>query len=204
MANNPNNSARDLILRVSEGDPEAFRQLYDKYRNKIFSISWKIIGIQSAAEDVVQDVFIKIWVKRDCLPKIENFDAYLNMIVRNHIFNCLRKVANEKSYLQKLVAKPIQQNNDCLDKVSYWELESLVQKAVDLLPPQQKKVYNFSRNDGLKHEEIAEKMGISKSTVKGHITGALSYIKSVILTDSELVILLSIIVNIFTTCLLIL
>lgn len=139
MANNPNNSARDLILRVSEGDPEAFRQLYDKYRNKIFSISWKIIGIQSAAEDVVQDVFIKIWVKRDCLPKIENFDAYLNMIVRNHIFNCLRKVANEKSYLQKLVAKPIQQNNDCLDKVSYWELESLVQKAVDLLPPQQKK-----------------------------------------------------------------
>jgi RNA polymerase sigma-70 factor (ECF subfamily) len=187
---------------VSEGNQEAFRQLFDNYRNKIFSISWKITGSQSAAEDVVQEIFIKIWLKKESLLKVENFDAYLNRMVRNHIFNCLRKIANEKSLIQKLEEKPIQQNNDCLEKVAYHELESIVQNAVKLLPPQQKRVYYFSRIEGLKYDEIAEKMGISASTVKGHITGALNHIKSVILSKNDSVLLL-ILINLYSVLLLI-
>jgi len=193
MENNSVYSEEDLLLQVSEGSQAAFRQLYDRYRNKIFSISWKIIGAQSSAEDVVQDIFIKLWLKKENIPEIENFEAYLNMMVRNHIFNYLRKVANEKSFLQRFKIKSVQQNDDGLEKVCYHELESLVQKTVDLLPPQQKKAYTFSRIDGLKHEEIAEKMGISRSTVKGHITGALSHIKNAVLSGKELIILMTLI-----------
>lgn len=193
MENNPLYSDEELLLQVAQGSQAAFRLLYDRYRNKIFSVSWRIIGARSAAEDVVQDVFIKLWLKKESLPEIEHFEAYLNMMVRNHIFNHLRKVANEKSFLQRLKIKSVQQNSDDLDRICYKELESLVQKTVDLLPPQQKKAYNFSRVDGLKHEEIAEKMGVSKSTVKGHIMGALSHIKSVIISGKELIVLMTLI-----------
>ena len=193
MENNPLYSDEDLLLQVAQGSQAAFRLLYDRYRNKIFSISCKIIGTRSAAEDVVQDVFIKLWLKKESLPEIEHFEAYLNVMARNHIFNYLRKIANEKSFFQKPKIKPVQQNNEGLDKVCYKELESLVQKTIDLLPPQQKKAYNFSRIDGLKHEEIAERMGISKSTVKGHIIGALNQIKNAVLSGKELIILMTLI-----------
>ena len=192
------NTDRELILMVSVGNEDAFRKFFDRYRNKIFSIACKIIGLQSAAEDVVQEVFIKLWLKKESLPEVENFNAYLNMMVRNHIFNYLRKVAYQEGFLQKLTSKPIQKYNDGFDSVCYHELEGLVHKAVDQLPPQQKIVYNFSRVDGLKHEVIAEKMGISRSTVKGHMVEALSHIKNFLLSKEELVIFL-ILMHVYST-----
>ena len=124
MENNPFYSGKDLLLKVSGGSQAAFRQLYDRYRNKIFSISWKIIGAPSAAEDVVQDVFIKLWLKKESLPEIENFEAYLNMMVKNYIFNYLRKVANEKSFLQKLKIKSVQQTTMAWKKfvITNWKV----------------------------------------------------------------------------------
>lgn len=181
---------RELILMVSTGDADAFRKIFDKYHNKIYSTAWKITGVKTVAEDVVQDVFIKLWLHREKLAAVENFNAYLNAIVRNHIFNGLRKIANEQTLLQNLPAQIPQNNKEVFDRVCCHELEDLVHKAVGQLTPQQKKVYNFSRVDGLKHEEIAEKMGISRSTVKGHITASLRHIKAVISSNYEVVILL--------------
>lgn len=181
---------RELILMASAGDTDAFREVFDKYHNKIYSIAWKITGAKTVAEDVVQDVFIKLWVHREKLAVVENFNAYLNAIVRNHIFNSLRKIANEQTLLRNLCAQIPESNKGVFDSVCCHELEELVHKAVCELTPQQKRIYNFSRLDGLKHQEIAEKMGISRSTVKGHITAALSHIKAVILSNNELVILL--------------
>jgi RNA polymerase sigma-70 factor (ECF subfamily) len=176
---------RELILLVSAGDVGAFRRVFDKYRNKIYSIAWKIAGEKTIAEDVVQEVFIKLWLHKENLATVENFNAYLNTIVRNHIFNSLRKVANEQTFLQKLRPPQLQYNKEVFDSVCYHELENLVHQAICQLTPQQKKVYNLSRLDGLKHEEIAEKMGISRSTVKGHLVGALSHIKSFLLANGE-------------------
>lgn len=176
---------RELILLIAGGDAHAFREIFDKYHNKIYSIAWKITGVKTVAEDVVQEVFIKLWLHKEKLATVENFNAYINAIVRNHIFNSFRKMANEQTLLQKLSAQKPQNNKEVFDSVCYHELEELVHKAVCQLTPQQKKVYNLSRIDGLKHEEIAEKMGISRSTVKGHLTGALSHIKNFLLSNGD-------------------
>jgi RNA polymerase sigma-70 factor (ECF subfamily) len=176
----------ELILLIAAGSIEAFRQLFDKYRNKIFSMACKFTGSDDVAEDAVQEVFIKLWLNKEKLLKVDNFNAYLNTVVRNHIFNYLRKIALEQKFLLKLAARKKQKNKDTFDSVSYNELQSLIYKAVSELPVQQKKVYNLSRVDGLKHEEIAEKMGISRHTVKGHLVAALNHIRNFLLANGEL------------------
>lgn len=176
----------ELILLVADGSVEAFRELFDKYRNKIFSMACKFTGSEDVAEDAVQEVFIKLWLNKEKLLKVDNFNAYLNSVVRNHIFNYLRKTAIEQKFLLKLADSKRQKNENTFDNLSYNELQSLIHKAVSELPPQQKKVYTLSRIDGLKHEEIAVKMGISRHTVKGHLIAALNHIRSFLLANGEL------------------
>ncbi|MDP4286291.1 MAG: RNA polymerase sigma-70 factor [Bacteroidota bacterium] len=177
----------ELLLLISEGNKEAFRYLYDNYRNKIFSIALKFTGEKQASEDVVQEMFIKLWTHRENLSAIRNFDAYLNSMVRNHIFNYLRKIAHEQAMVRKMaIVQNEQHHPEGFDSIYYKELYSLVNKAVNQLSPQQQKVYNYSRKEGLKHHEIAEAMGISPSTVKGHIVEALKHIKKAISADQEI------------------
>lgn len=176
----------ELLLLISKGNKEAFRCLFDNYRNKIFSIALKFTGEKQASEDVVQEVFIKLWTNRENLPAIRNFNAYLNMMVRNHLINYLRKIAHEQAVVKKIAnVEGEQQDNEVFDHLYYKELYSLVNKTVSQLSPQQQKAYNYSRIEGLKHHEIAEAMGISTSTVKGHIVEALKHIKNAISANQE-------------------
>ena len=177
----------ELFQLIAQGNKEAFRCLFDSYRNKIFSIAFKFTTEKQSAEDVVQEVFIKIWTNRENLPAIRNFDAYLTTMVRNHLFNYLRKIAHEQALIKKMAIKSEEQPTDeVLDGLYYKELYGLINKAVNQLSPQQKKVYHYSRIEGLKHHEIAEAMGISTSTVKGHIVEALKHIKNAIATHQEM------------------
>lgn len=167
----------ELLLRVSKGDEEAFRILYDLYRNKIFFITWKLTHIETLAEDVVQEVFIKLWLHKEELSGINYFNSYLNILTRNHIFNHLRKLANEEAYLRELNAKEAYATHDSFDTLVNNELQNLLNRAVALLPPRQKKVFFLSRIEGLKHKEISAHLHISRSTVKSHMMEALRFIK---------------------------
>lgn len=163
---------------MSEGNEYSFRRLFDQYRNKIFSIAWKITGVRSAAEDVVQEVFIKLWMNKERLAEVENLDAYVNTITRNHILNNLRKVAYEQTFLEDLIREQSVNSEKVSDPVLYNELLNLVHRAIQQLSPQQKKVFQLSRTEGLKHAEIAAQLNISRSTVKDHMVEALRSIKA--------------------------
>jgi len=180
----------ELLLRVSKGDEEAFRRLYDLYRNKIFSITWKLTGAETLAEDVVQEVFIKLWLHREELSNINYFNSYLNVITRNYIFNHLRKLANEDAFLQGLTIKNEYSTCDGFDAIVFNELQNLHQKAISFLPPCQKKVYLLSRLEGLKHQEISAHLKISYSTVKSHFMEASRFIKHYLLSHRDSLILI--------------
>lgn len=184
------NIDKTLILQVSEGDEYAFRKLFDQYRDKVFSIAWKITGVKSAAEDVVQEVFIKLWMNKEKLAEVENFNAYVNTITRNHILNNLRKVAYEQIFLEDLIREQSVNTKNVSDPVLYNELQNLVHRAIQQLSPQQKKVFQLSRTKGLKHAEIAVQLNISRSTVKDHMVEALRSIKIFLDTHESLISLL--------------
>jgi len=169
---------RELFLRIAAGDQTAFCTLFNHYKNKVYSISWKLTGIQAAAEDVVQEVFLKLWTNKTKLPEIENFNAYLSTVTCNHIYNMARKVSYEHTYLKDMLAKEFSNNSDTLNAVNYNELLNLFHMAVAQLPPQQRRVYQLSREEGLKYEEIAQRLNLSRQTVKSYMKIAILSVKT--------------------------
>lgn len=167
----------NALRLIASGDEAAFGRLYQQYRGKVYYISWKLLKSETAAEDVLQEVFAKIWNRRENLPLVENFNAYLNRVTRNHIFNVLRKKAHEALFLKEMARSAGDSALQDFNTLVLHELERSLKEAVALLPPQQKKVFQLSRMYGLKHEEIAASMKISLGTVKKHMMMSLRSVK---------------------------
>ena len=169
---------RSVLAEVAQGDEEAFAILFNQYRHKIIYFAWKFLQSNARAEDVLQEIFLKVWTNRNQLNDIKNFKAWLTTITRNHIYNALRKMAVEEAFITELSRKTGQQHEDTvLNNLSFNELQQALRKAVSNLTPQQKKVFELSRMEGLKHEQIAERLEISRETVKKHMTDALRHIR---------------------------
>jgi RNA polymerase sigma-70 factor (ECF subfamily) len=167
-----------LLALVAKGDENAFQTLFTQYRHKVFYIAKKLLQSDSLAEDALQEIFLKIWMNRTKLPDVLYFNAYLNTITRNHIYNALRKQANEEIFLQRLVSQDnTPDQTSALDTLSLRELQHALQRVVASLTPQQRKAFELSRIQGLRHGEIATLLNISKETVKKHISDALRIIR---------------------------
>jgi RNA polymerase sigma-70 factor (ECF subfamily) len=121
---------------------------------------------------------MKLWINRESVNTIEQFSAYLFTITRNHTFNLLKKVAIEataKNYLSKELSEA---HRDTEETILYHESQRILNEAVRNLPPQQKLVYSLCHNEGLKYEEVAQRLNISRLTVKTHMQQALRTIKA--------------------------
>jgi RNA polymerase sigma-70 factor (family 1) len=177
---------RSILISVAQGDEIAFEALFNQYKNKILFFAWKFLQSESKAEDVLQEIFLKVWTCRQQLPDIRNFKTWLNTITRNYLFNALRRLALEEAFIKELSSSPREQN-DILDNLAVNELQLALQNAVSNLSPQQKRIFELSRIEGLKHEQIAEKLDISRETVKKHMTDALQRIRTQMKTHESLV-----------------
>jgi RNA polymerase sigma-70 factor (family 1) len=158
---------KDLLLKVAGGDEQSFSELFYTHHQLLGTHIYRITGSAELAEEVVQDVFLKIWLNRESLENIENFRAYLFVISKNHALNCLRKLARER-----LQQKTIEDNALALSPEDNPGLDAyyaLLDQAIDHLPPQQQKVYLLSRHNRLKYDEIASQMGLSRETVKKYL-----------------------------------
>lgn len=168
---------KELLIKLKEGDEYAFIQVYNENRNKIYSYAYQLSKSASTAEEIVQEVFIRIWQKRDQINEELNFPAYLKKITLNHVLNHLKKVAREKS-LQEQVYHTIEQSaNRTEDLLLEKELRKIYIDAIAQLPPQKKIIYQLSRTEELSHDEIAKQLNISKNTVKNHMVEASRFIR---------------------------
>ncbi|WP_184549684.1 RNA polymerase sigma factor [Mucilaginibacter sp. FT3.2] len=162
----PHHHDKDLLLKVAEGDEHAFRRLFIAHHQQLGVHICRITNSVELAEEVVQDVFLKIWMTRETLRNVDNFKAYLFVISKNHALNCLKKLAKEKVQIKKLeqasVGLIIPETQDNL----YY---NLLDEAIDHLPTQQQKVYLLSRHNRLKYAEIADQLKLSRETVKKYL-----------------------------------
>lgn len=158
-----------LLLQVAKGDEIAFRQLYDVYRQKIFSLGMYLTHSEVLAEEIVQDVFMKVWEKRSQMSEISFFNSWIRTVARNTCSNHLRSLAIEKLALHEYALKtniaPISPDA-CFEIKEY---KQFLEAAIQQLPPQQRKVYLMSRRQGMKQEDIATKLNISYYTVKEYM-----------------------------------
>jgi RNA polymerase sigma-70 factor (ECF subfamily) len=169
-----------LLALLAQGDRNAFREVFDSYRNKIYYFARKFIKSETEAEDILQEIFLKVWINRQKLSEIDNFKAYIYTLTRNHIYNVLRKQANREIFLYKLSCgmDGSGEPSKALDDIALHELQTALQRVTDTLTPQQKHIFELSRMEGLKQEEIAAQLGISINTVKKHMGDALRTIRS--------------------------
>ncbi|MCE7040131.1 RNA polymerase sigma factor [Dyadobacter sp. CY312] len=177
---------QDLLLRVSEGDEKAFTEIFYAYHQELGAYILKLTKSNRHAEEIVQDVFVKIWLRRENLNEINDFNSYLFIMARNHTYNVLRNEARIHGLHTELDPEKLTNHHE--DSASQPEMEQyyvLIEQAVALLPPQQQKAYLLSRKDGLKHEQIAENMQLSRETVKRHISLSLSSITKYVRTNAE-------------------
>jgi RNA polymerase sigma-70 factor (ECF subfamily) len=176
-----------LLLQIAEGDEKAFRQLFDLNRNRLYVYINRLVKSRQVAEEIVMDVFMKIWLGRTVLPEIEHFDGFLFRIAFNKSLDFLRRAARDPvlhDLLWDRIEQPAALQADAL--LLEEEYKSQVRRAVGLLPPQRGRIFRMSRFEGLSHEEIASRLRLSRHTVNNHIVEAKHFIRNYLADKPEL------------------
>jgi len=156
---------QELLLSIAKGDEKAFRQLFNIHHEKLGAFIYRLTRDKLLTEELVQDVFVKIWNRKEQLPAITSFDRYLFAASRNLAMNAIRDIS--RKFEKQLEWEKDYQITESSEGAEDFSL--LINEAIDRLPNQQKKVYLLSKHEKYKYEQIAEKMDISRETVKKYL-----------------------------------
>ena len=183
----PLSNETDLLVRVAEGDEKAFGTIFHHYRSRIYSYAFHLSGSSGQSDELVQEVFLKVWLNRDKIPHVLRFDNWLFTIARNQVFDMLKGMAKEATARRQMaeLLDPDNTGNAVEDRILTKENEERLQQALDRLSPRQKLIFTLSRHQGLKHDEIASRLHISRHTVKTHLVQALKTLRDVLHFHSE-------------------
>ncbi len=190
MEQNDFRAEKELLTEISGGNEKAFRTLFSGYYKQLFNYIYSFIKSKQIAEELVMDVFLKIWLGRDIIPQIEKFDAFLFRVAHNKSIDFLRSAAKDPKF-QDLLWDQIQLANDVQadSSILLQEYEAKLRKAVSLLSPQRKKVYQLSREQDMTHDQIAVQLKLSKNTVNNHIVDAQIFIRTYLSKNYDILIL---------------
>ncbi|MDR1556995.1 MAG: RNA polymerase sigma-70 factor [Tannerellaceae bacterium] len=184
--NRPQIKERELIAAiVNDGDEAAFCELYALYKNKLMYFAMKFVKSQEFAEDIFQDAFLSVWQNRRFLNPNAPFAPYIYTIIKNRILNLLAEINREQELKKRILSNAIDYHNDTESAVIYADIDNLLDKSIDMLTPQQKRIFEMSRKDMKTHKEIAEELNISVYTVQQHISASLKVIRSFLSTYAE-------------------
>lgn len=179
-----------LLAKIASGDHHAFRILFNRYHHKVYSYSLRFLRSETGAEEIVQEVFITLWLGRDKIVQIKNFGGYLRVATKNRTLNALKKIALDFKVNNAGVQEWTEVNNDTEEAIQLKETRELLNEAIQKLPKQQRLVYQMCHIDGVKQKEVAEKLNISPRTVKVHLREATKTIRSFMGNRTELSVLL--------------
>jgi RNA polymerase sigma-70 factor (ECF subfamily) len=165
---------------VADGDENSFAQLYIFYYRKLRHFLLKMNrGQEELVGDILQETFFRIWINRDKLVEIENFEAWLYKVVANESLSILRKELHAKTKADRFKEHSETQNNNVYfsKHIEIDEIKKIVNEAIESMPPQRKQIYQLSREQGMTPAQIAGELGISLPTVYNTLTSALKHIR---------------------------
>ena len=164
MSVKPLHNEKELLIRTAEGSKKAFSRLFYAYHNPLGEFVLTLTRSPELAEEIVLDVFVKVWMEREKLPEIEKFTSYLFIVCRNYTLNCIQKIANDQKK-QELYIRQAETISSEQGSESDSGSQLLIDRAIAQLPPRQQEVFML-RMEGMKNKEIASHLGISPGSVK--------------------------------------
>lgn len=168
---------KDYIVALKKGSFEAFDKLYSLYKRKLYSFAFGYLKSREEAEDIMQEVFIKVWMNREAIDESRSFNAYLFTISKNSILNYFRKKSNEHTYIDDIKKITNLTHNETSENMEYDDLRLKANRIIDKLKPRQKEIYILSKEKGLSNAEIAERLGISKKSVENQLSISLKFLR---------------------------
>lgn len=179
LSNQSCHSDDALLLLMSSDDLEAFTQLYRRHWEDLFVTAAKVLRGKEEAADVVQDVFLSLWNRRQELNIEGSLTAYLQTSVRYKAIHYIEKNITRRDYLALFTDVAVNTLLPSAEiQLQLKEVQQAIHDTVDRMPPKMQEVYRLSRQEHLSHKEIADMLGISVETVKKHVQHALQLIKT--------------------------
>lgn len=176
----------ELVERIKNGDERAFKEIFYRYKDKLFSYCCRFTKSETMAEEIVQDVLLKIWTTRERLNPELSFSNYLYTITRNYSLNFLKKAASDAALRNRLFYHFDETRCEPEETLIYNDLNRIAQKAIALLPPRRRQIYEMSRDNSLNYEDIANQLGVSKNTVRNQLVQARKFIRNYLNSNAEL------------------
>lgn len=173
-----------LLRQLKNGDRKAFVAVYNKYHQQLYSYILYFIKDRQFAEDVLQEVFVKIWEHKSRINLQLSFNAYVYRIARNTVLKRMRSMAYEKVIEYASEEQFSHTNGE--DALLWKQYSALFREAVEHLSEQRKKVFKLCREEGKTYENVSQELGIAPSTVKDHMIKAIRFIKEYVMKRADL------------------
>lgn len=189
MTDNVLHNEQEILAAIAEGSRQSFTTLFDHYSPKILHVAGLFTHSLSESEDILQDVFMKVWLKRDQLTTITDFNSWIFILTRNLSINALNKIARAEVKNQRLAGYLPFTEEHAGGSVEFKDIENLIRQALQLLTDQQRRVFELSRLNGMNREEIAKELGLSPNTVKMHLLRATRQVRAYLSSRMDYVVL---------------
>lgn len=167
----------EQLRLLQEGQSHAFRMIYDRYSVFVYRRVLYLVRIEQVAQELTQDVFVRLWEKRHLVDPAKPVSPYLAKIAANLVVDFFRRAARDRRWRASLCGTAEMTGDNADERLIAADESTLLQRAIGCLPTQQQSVFKLCKVDGLSHEEVSDKLGISISTVNNHIVRANKTVK---------------------------
>jgi RNA polymerase sigma-19 factor, ECF subfamily len=169
---------KTLLLSLKQGDQQAFDVIYHRYARELFVQSYQKIGVKEVCEDIIQEIFTSLWIRREQLDVRESIGAYLHGILDYKIIDYYRQACMRLKHMDQLIELLDQPEISPVDKMAYKEQESVLHAYISGLSEKMRDVFVLSRYEQLSTDEISRKLSLSNQTVRNQISKALKILRA--------------------------
>jgi RNA polymerase sigma-70 factor (ECF subfamily) len=177
---------KELLVLLKNGQESAFEKIYNLYSARIFGNVFKMVKSKSIAQEILQDVFLKVWDSRANIDQEKSFRSYLFRIAENKVYDFFRKASRDKRIRTLLLTAATEQYDHIEEYLLRKENSLLLQNAISSLSPQRQQVFRLCKLEGKTYEEVSRDLGISQSTISDHIVKGTKAVKEYIFNNAEL------------------
>jgi RNA polymerase sigma-70 factor (family 1) len=176
---------KEKLADLKNGEKQAFERVYWMYRKPVYGMAYRYLRVHELAEDAVQDIFVKLWIKRETLNPEKPFEPFLFSILKNHVLNMIkmnkRRIVRQFEYCE--INEKRSKTTDA--EAIFADTQKIIEEGLDQLPEGKQLVFRMKRIEGYSNKEIAEELGISVNTVKSQFYKASKFLQTFVKAESK-------------------